>query len=371
MTAKLPSFQFYPGDWRKDPGVQALSFHDRGVWFELLLIMHESNDRGKLLLDGKAFPEDGLARLLGLDKQILTTTLTTLLTYGVASIDPETGALMNRRMVRDEESRKTQTNYGKKGGSPALCENYNKPGFVYLIQRASDGAVKIGISQNPTRRVYKLRYQNRETSLEIIGIFHVADMGKEEAELHGLFEHKANGEWFNLDQTELNTLLYTLKGKAKGKTPPSSSSSSSKNKEISKNIEISPPVAEKSPEEIKDKNKILKQEQQKIADEAIDMLNAVGKRSFRKSAKNRADVIARLNESFTLEDIKTVLDYKRTDSYFTIERPDLFRPETLFGTKFESYLQAARASPQGKTLTTAKQMSVWKPPEEREKDKPP
>lgn len=119
---KLPSFQFYPGDWRKDPGIQSLTFHDRGVWFEILLIMHESSERGKLLLNGIPMPDEMLARLLGLDKQILTNTLTTLLTYGVASRDPESGALVSRRMVRDEEIRKTRSECGKLGGNPGLLK---------------------------------------------------------------------------------------------------------------------------------------------------------------------------------------------------------------------------------------------------------
>ena len=49
---KLPAMQFYPGDWRKDIGVQSLSFHDRGVWFEMLMLMHGSERRGVLVLNG-------------------------------------------------------------------------------------------------------------------------------------------------------------------------------------------------------------------------------------------------------------------------------------------------------------------------------
>ncbi|NDD52808.1 hypothetical protein EBZ39_02840 [bacterium] len=119
---KLPAFQFYPGDWRKDPGVQALDYHDRGVWLEVICLMHESEERGKLILNGKPMPEEALARLLGLDKQILSATLTTLLTYGVASRCEETGAIICRRMVRDEKLRKIRVEAGKKGGNPVLLK---------------------------------------------------------------------------------------------------------------------------------------------------------------------------------------------------------------------------------------------------------
>lgn len=119
---KLPAIQFYPADWRKDPAVQSLSYHHRGIWFEIICLMHESEQRGKLLLNGKKMPDEALARLLGLDKQILTTALTTFLELGVASLCSQTGALINRRMVRDEEIRKIRQNAGKLGGNPALLK---------------------------------------------------------------------------------------------------------------------------------------------------------------------------------------------------------------------------------------------------------
>lgn len=118
--SKLPAIQFYPGDWKKDPGVQALSFHDRGVWFEMLLLMHESDERGKLMLNNKPMPTEALARLLGLDNQILTTTITNLIDYGVASRCETTGAIVCRRMVRDEQIRQVRKACGKLGGNPRL-----------------------------------------------------------------------------------------------------------------------------------------------------------------------------------------------------------------------------------------------------------
>ena len=119
--AKLPAFQFYPADWRKDPNVQALDYYVRGVWFEILCLMHESEQRGKLLLNGRPMPDEALARLLGLDKQKLTSVLGILLDYGVASRDDQ-GALVNRRMVRDEEIRQIRSESGKKGGNPSLVK---------------------------------------------------------------------------------------------------------------------------------------------------------------------------------------------------------------------------------------------------------
>ncbi len=229
---KLPAFQFYPGDWRKDPGVQSLSFHDRGVWFEIICLMHESEFRGKLILNGKPMPQDALARLLGLDNQILTKTIDNLLNYGVASLCDETAALICRRMLRDEEVRIIQKNFGKQGGNPALCENYNMPGFVYLIQRSGDGKTKIGISENPTRRLYRLRSTHKGQSLEMLGSFHVQDMGYTESCLHKKYASVADGEWFSIGNSEIEEIKQYLielphKGQSKDNETPSSSSSSS------------------------------------------------------------------------------------------------------------------------------------------------
>lgn len=117
---KLPAIQFYPADWRKDPGVQSLSFHDRGVWFEILCLMHESEQRGTLLLNGKPMPQDALGRLLGLSKASLSKTLATLLDLGVMSQDEATGTFYNRRMTRDEKLRQVRQEVGRLGGNPNL-----------------------------------------------------------------------------------------------------------------------------------------------------------------------------------------------------------------------------------------------------------
>jgi hypothetical protein len=119
-SGRLPAFQFYPADWRKDPGVQSLDFETRGIWWEIICLLHESDERGVLLLNGQPMPESALCRLLGLDNQKLTTALTTLLTYGVAKRRESDGALYSKRMVADENLRQIRKLAGAKGGNPLL-----------------------------------------------------------------------------------------------------------------------------------------------------------------------------------------------------------------------------------------------------------
>lgn len=125
---KLPAIQFYPGDWHKDQGVQALDLMQRGAWFELLLMMHDSDERGVLLVNGHPMPDAVIARRLGLDNQTANQILTTLLDFGVASRRATDGALFCRRMVKDEYLRQIRQEAGKKGGNPRLLnQTPNQP----------------------------------------------------------------------------------------------------------------------------------------------------------------------------------------------------------------------------------------------------
>lgn len=66
-------------------------------------------------------PDETIARLIGLDKQAFLKTVTALLDMGVASRD-DSGALVSRRMIRDEELRQIRAEAGKKGGNPNLVK---------------------------------------------------------------------------------------------------------------------------------------------------------------------------------------------------------------------------------------------------------
>lgn len=74
-------------------------------------------------------------------------------------------------------------------------------------------------------------------------------------------------------------------------------------------------------------------------DEIIQYLNLKADREFRSTTKKTQSLIkARYNEGFTLDDFKTVIDTKTTAWKGKPEWDKYLRPETLFGTKFEGYL---------------------------------
>lgn len=73
--------------------------------------------------------------------------------------------------------------------------------------------------------------------------------------------------------------------------------------------------------------------------EIIDYLNFKTNKHFKYTASNIGKIRARINEGFTKEDFKQVIDKKCLEWLNDKKMNTYLRPETLFGTKFESYLQ--------------------------------
>lgn len=72
----------------------------------------------------------------------------------------------------------------------------------------------------------------------------------------------------------------------------------------------------------------------------IEHLNSKAGTSYRASAQaTQRHINARIAEGFTLDDFKTVID-KKCAEWLSSDMAKYLRPETLFGSKFESYLNA-------------------------------
>jgi hypothetical protein len=62
---KRPSFQWYPGDFRRDTAVQACCFGARSLWREMMDLMHDGEPYGHLTAGGVAIQPENLARIVG------------------------------------------------------------------------------------------------------------------------------------------------------------------------------------------------------------------------------------------------------------------------------------------------------------------
>jgi hypothetical protein len=124
---KLPSFQFYPGDWVKDPNLRRCSHAAKGVWIDLLCLMHESEQRGVLATAGRAWDDDEIALAVGGDRSTVLACVQELILKGVANRQSN-GALYSRRLVRDEQKRLLCVEAGKRGGNPKLVRTLKGEG---------------------------------------------------------------------------------------------------------------------------------------------------------------------------------------------------------------------------------------------------
>lgn len=73
-------------------------------------------------------------------------------------------------------------------------------------------------------------------------------------------------------------------------------------------------------------------------EEIIDYLNLKSNSNYKYTSQKTKDLIkARINNGFTIEDFKKVID-KKSQEWLGTDFEKFLRPETLFGNKFEGYL---------------------------------
>ena len=81
--------------------------------------------------------------------------------------------------------------------------------------------------------------------------------------------------------------------------------------------------------------------------DVVTYLNEKANTNFKPCTdKTKRCIKARVNEGFTLDDFKKVID-KKVNKWMGTEFQQYLRPETLFGTKFEGYLNAKEVKPKG------------------------
>ena len=92
-----------------------------------------------------------------------------------------------------------------------------------------------------------------------------------------------------------------------------------------------------TPKEIKNNNNIVSSE---IAEIVAYLNDKLGTRYKPDTANTKKHITARLNEGYTVADFHTVIDSK-VQEWRDTDYQKYLRPDTLFGTKFESYLNTA------------------------------
>jgi len=137
---------------------------------------------------------------------------------------------------------------------------------------------------------------------------------------------------YNKHYKQINTLTVDFE-KVDGACPSDQEGEESKTTiaKIQKEVEATPAIAKTTKEKTDDAPKI------------IELLNEITGRAFRPSGSSLCPIRARLREGFTMDDFSAVIRLKNAQWANRADMRQYLRPETLFGNKFDSYLQEAKA----------------------------
>src|SRR4249919_1524331 len=117
-----PWMKFYPQDWRADERLRLCGLSARGLWVEMLAIMHRSERYGHLLINGNVPTDAQLAVQVGAQAHEVSALVAEMESAGVFSRTAN-GAIYSRRMTRDHRKAQLARKNGKAGGNPRLCKD--------------------------------------------------------------------------------------------------------------------------------------------------------------------------------------------------------------------------------------------------------
>lgn len=117
---KTPWLKFYPSDWQADHLLGTCSLAARGLWVELLCVMHAAEPAGSLARNNVALTIQQIAVLARCSVKDAQRCLDELEAAGVFSREPD-GTIFSRRMRRDiDKAERDRANGKAGGGNPTL-----------------------------------------------------------------------------------------------------------------------------------------------------------------------------------------------------------------------------------------------------------
>lgn len=119
MTEEVSWVKWHFAKWLGDPSLRMCSLATRGLWADLLAIMHECKPYGHLLIAERSPSAREIAGLVRASEKEVVSCLSELVTRQVCGVTSD-GVIFSRRMVRDKGSRDKWQEYGRRGGNPDL-----------------------------------------------------------------------------------------------------------------------------------------------------------------------------------------------------------------------------------------------------------
>lgn len=121
-----PWVKFYTGDWRSDPALKICSLAARGLWIEMICLMHEAHPYGHLLVNGLSPTDTQLGVLVGAAPEQIAAMLGELESAAVFS-RTRAGVIYSRKLTRMAKKAATARNNGRLGGNPKLGKQTDIP----------------------------------------------------------------------------------------------------------------------------------------------------------------------------------------------------------------------------------------------------
>jgi hypothetical protein len=149
-----PWMKFYSADWRSDAALRSVTFGARGLWIDLLSLMHEATPYGHLLISGRPPSIETISAVLGGRPKEVGNLFKELEDACVFS-RTEDGTVYSRRMVRDKARAERDRENGKGGGNPQLLNEVK--GGVNPPDKGEDKA------QIPEARSQRLESEKNKT----------------------------------------------------------------------------------------------------------------------------------------------------------------------------------------------------------------
>lgn len=126
MAGAMPFMKFYTSDWRAEPRLRNCTIAARGLWMEMLCLMHEADHRGYLVVNDKPMTDEQLSVQTGVPLALLPDLVRELEEQVVFS-RTRTGVIYSRRMVRDAKKSRVARKNGRNGGNPTLVKQRRNP----------------------------------------------------------------------------------------------------------------------------------------------------------------------------------------------------------------------------------------------------
>jgi DNA-binding Lrp family transcriptional regulator len=171
----------------KDPALRSVSFAARGLWMDMLCLIHEVNQNGKLVLkNGLPIGKAQLARMVGGSEKEVGDLLTELESSGVLSRD-EKGVIVSRRMERDQALRQMRREFGKLGGNPNLVKQNTTTEDKQNLTPSSSSSIS-------SSEVKPLRVAFVKPSMDELKL-NAAKIGLPESEAEKFFHYYESNGW--------------------------------------------------------------------------------------------------------------------------------------------------------------------------------